>query len=62
VTSNATTISVAEEAGNATSADDNRACSNGRSEEDKCVNGKTSVARGSVSTKEPICHGSGQKQ
>ena len=50
----ATTFSVAEEATIA-SAGDNRACSNGRSGEDKRGGGNPS-AEGRVSSKKPICH------
>jgi len=42
------TISVAKEA-NAFLAGDNRACSNGRSREDKCGSGEGSKARGGIS-------------
>ena len=53
------TLSMAEET-TASSAGDNRACSDGRSGEDKCGYGDPS-AEGRVSSKEPICHGHGQK-
>ena len=51
--SNATTPSVVEEAGNATSAGDNRACSNGRSREDKSGNGML-ITKGRAGTMQPL--------
>jgi len=48
---------LAKKAGNASTASSYRTCSNGRSRENKCSNGKTPTARGRVSLKEPICHG-----
>jgi len=51
-----TETSVAEEAGNAFSADDNRAYSDGESGEDKDGDGIFST-ESSVCSKEPICHG-----
>ena len=53
------TTSVAEETGNASSAGNNRAHSNGGSGKDKCSDGKTLTARGRVFSKKPICHGYG---
>jgi len=43
---NATTLSMIEEAGNAISADSNRACSNGKSEENKYSDVMPSTERG----------------
>jgi len=51
------TLSVAEET-TASSAGDNRACSDGRSGEDKRGHGNPSV-ESRVSSKKPICHGCG---
>ena len=53
---NATTLSVAEEAGNATSAGNNRARSNGRDRENECGNIMSLTERGSCS-KKPLCNG-----
>jgi len=55
-TSDAMTTSVVEEAGNASSAGDNRACSDGGSGEDRNSNGAFST-EGRVCSKEPIYHG-----
>jgi len=46
---NATTPSVAEKVGNATSGGNNRAHSNGRSRENKCGDGMSSIEGGSCS-------------
>ena len=59
-TSNAITISVAEET-NAPSVGDNRACSDRGSREDKYSDG-TTVAKGSVGATQPICHGGRQEE
>jgi len=45
----AMTISMAKKAGNASTADDNRTCSDGRSKENKGCNGASST--------KPICYG-----
>jgi len=50
---------LAKEVGVASTADSNRTCSNGRYGENKCNNGKIPIARGRVSSKEPICYGCG---
>jgi len=56
----AITLSVAEEA-NAFSAGDNRACSNGRSKENKYSSGERIRTRnGGFSKKRPLYNGSGQ--
>ena len=52
---NATTLSVAEEAGNATSAGNNRVCSNGRDRENEYGNIMSSTERGGCS-KKPLCN------
>jgi len=57
MTSNATTTSVAEEAGNGSSAGDNRTCSDRRSRKDECNNDAPSIERGDCS-KKPLCNGS----
>jgi len=44
---------VVEEAGNTTSAGDNRACSNGRSREDKSGNGMP-ITKGRAGTMQPL--------
>ena len=56
---NAMTPSMAEEARNAASVGDNRACSDGGSRKDKYGNG-TATAEGRVGTMQPICHGNRQ--
>ena len=55
-TSDATTTSVAEEAGNALSAGDNRASSNRRSREDQSSSGVPST-ESRVCSKKPLHHG-----
>jgi len=56
-TDNATTVSVAEEA-NAFSAGDNKACSNGRDQEDKCSSSERfRTENGGSSEKGPLCYG-----
>jgi len=58
----AMTISVAEEA-TASSAGDNRACSNGRDRKDKCGGSERVGARGRDSSKTGfLCYGSGQRE
>jgi len=51
------TTSVAKEAGNASTAGNNRAYSNRRCGKDECSDGKTPIARSRVSSKKPICQG-----
>ena len=52
--------SVAEET-NASSSGTNKACSDGRSGEDECGNGKgTRTRNGDAFKKRPLCNGSGQ--
>jgi len=53
------TTSVAKKAGNASTVDDNKACSDERCEKNKCGDGETPTARGRVLSKESICHGCG---
>ena len=53
---NATTPSMAEEAGNATLVDDNRAHSNGRSRENK-YSDVTFLIEGGGCLKKPLCNG-----
>ena len=60
VITNTTTISMAEEAGNAALAGDNRACSNGRSGKDRSGDDIPS-AEGRGYTKKPLCYGYGQE-
>jgi len=55
-TNNATTTSVADEAENAFSAGNNRACSNGESGKNEYGNRKTLIARSRVPLKKLICH------
>jgi len=52
--------SLAKEAGDALIVGSNRICSNGRSRENKCGDGKLST-EGRVSSKEPTCYGCGQE-
>jgi len=52
----AITISMVKKAGNASTADSNRTCSDRRSEEDKGCNSASSTKDRRGSTK-PICHG-----
>jgi len=61
MTSNAITTSVAEKAGNAASAGDNRAYSNGGSRKNKCSSSKKSGAgtRNRAAEKGPLCYGNG---
>ena len=60
VTNNATTISIVEEAGNAFSAGDNRACSDGGSGKDRHSDNIPS-AEGRGCTKKPLHYGCGQE-
>jgi len=55
------TLSVAEEARNALSAGDNRACSNRRSRENECSN-DIPITEGKIGTMQPICHGDRQRE
>ena len=59
-TGNATTANMAEEARNAPSAGNNRACSNGRNREDKCSNDASSTDN-RICSKKPICYGCRQE-
>ena len=58
--SNAETPSVVEEAGNTTSADDNRAHSNRKSRENEC-NDSTPTTKSRIGAIQHLCHGGGQK-
>jgi len=49
--------SLAKETKVASTVGSNRTCSNGRYGKNKCNNGETPIARGRVSSKEPICYG-----
>ena len=60
-TSNVMATNVAEEARNALSAGDNRACSDGESREDKCSNDMSST-ESRVCLKKPICYRHGQER
>jgi len=51
--------SLAKKAGDASIVGSHRTCSNGRCGKGKCDNGETPIARGRVSSKEPICYGCG---
>ena len=51
---------MAKEAGNTSTADDNRACSNGRSGENRCSNGIPSI-ESRVCSKKPLYHEYEQK-
>ena len=53
------TISMAEKTGNTISMGNNKAQSDRGSREDEYSDNKTPVARGKVSSKEPIYHGCG---
>ena len=55
----ATASGMAKEAGDASTVDSYRTCSDGRSREDECSNGKTPTARGRVFLKELIRYGCG---
>jgi len=52
---------MAKEAGNTSTADDNRACSNGRSGENRCSNGMPSI-ESRVCLKKPLYHEYEQKR
>jgi len=56
-TSNATTTSIAEEAGNAISVDDNRICSDEGSRKDKHSSSEKSGTRDRIAKKGPLCYG-----
>jgi len=60
-TSNAMTTSMVEEAGNATSVDNNRTHSNGGSRKDGCSDDMPS-AKGKGYTKKPLCYEDGQEE
>ena len=53
------TTSIAEEAGNASTVGNNRTCSNRESRENKYGDSKAPAARGTGSSKEPLCYGCG---
>jgi len=56
-----TEISIVEETGNASSAGNNRACSDGESRKNRGGNGVPET-EGRVCSTKLICHGGGQKQ
>jgi len=58
---NATITSVAEEARNASSVGNNRACSDGGSGKNRCGN-DTPSAEGKGHTKKPLCYGCEQEE
>ena len=56
MTNNAMTLSIVEEAATF-SADDNRACSNGRGGENKCSGSEETRTENGGSKKRPLCNG-----